>query len=280
MKMIEEFSVSGKYGNDPIKGKVTTYTNNLKKATKKGVKTSIISSWKNIKGRNNTTIYNKELLKKIGAALIIGTVTMTSLTGCQISPSSKTEIVAQETIRVEYTVKPGDSLWRIATLYSNDAQNEIYRISELNNMKDEDILIDGQIIKIDVPITSTYFADEIKNIKQNSEVIEWDAKEYYIYKAFDVPESEIHPDNKNYWVVKDEVFDMLAQAKIAREGLAELEIYNFQDQIAEKKVSINNSYNEAVRITENITGKVFDLKNALEGYNNYLKLDETNTKSK
>ncbi|MDD4706403.1 MAG: LysM peptidoglycan-binding domain-containing protein [Bacilli bacterium] len=273
MKMIEEFNVSGKFGNDPIKGKVTTYTNNIKKAAQNGVKTSIISSWQNIKDKINPKIYNKELIKKVGAALIIGTITMTSLTGCQISPDAKTAVVTQETVRVEYTVKPGESFWKVAAHYSNDVQNEINRICELNNMRVEDNLPIGKVLKLDVPITSKYFANEI-------EQIEWNAKDYFVYQAFDIPESEVHPDNNHFWVVKEEVSKMLVQAKIAQDSLAELEAFNIQDQIDDKKNSIDNIYDEAIRITENTTGKKFDLKTAIDNYNNYIQLEETKIKNK
>ncbi|MDD2409531.1 MAG: LysM domain-containing protein [Bacilli bacterium] len=278
MKMIEEFKVSGEFGNDPIKGKVTTYTNNIKKAAQKGVKTSIISSWKNIKERINTTIYNKELLKKVGTALIVGTITMTSLTGCQINPNAS--IIEQEEksylITIDYTVKPGDNLWNIAGSYSKDIQKEINKICILNNIEIEGPLVEGTILKLEVPNNTNAFNDEIKNI-------EWDATDYFLTKSFIIPESEIHPENLQFDTNKNQVALLIAQTHIKRESLAQMKTYKDQfspEQLKDKIYEIDENYDKGIAIVENTTGTVFNLKIAIEDYNNYTKLNESNIKSK
>ena len=42
MKEIEEFSVNGKYEEEPINGKARVYTSNLRKAKKKDLKTQFL----------------------------------------------------------------------------------------------------------------------------------------------------------------------------------------------------------------------------------------------
>lgn len=275
MKAIEEFNVSGKFGAETINGKVTSYSQNMKNAYNKGIKTSIVSSWENFKNKITTVIYNKHLIKKVGIALVAGTLTIGSLTGCQVAPEAKSinledykpAFEVTYPVRIEYTVKVGDSLWEIAEKYSDDVQNEIYRICILNNIKAEDTLHVGVVLNLEIPNNKTNaFPSEVNEVM-------WNVKDNFISTTFNDLESAIGEEYTGFQSMKDIVIENQRDALKARETLTEMkalkDMYPDTD-IEDKENEINNIYDLIIQKTEELTNKNYNEKEALENYNENL----------
>lgn len=274
MKAIEEFNVSGKFGDEAINGKVTSYSQNMKNALNKGIKTSIISSWINFKDKINVTIFNKHLIKKVGIALIAGTLTIGSLTGCQIKPEAQSinledykPIEIYQTIRIEYTVKVGDSLWEIAEKYSDDVQNEIYRICILNNIKAEDTLHIGTVLNLDIPSNKTdSFKSEVNQVL-------WNVKDHFITTTFNDLESSIGEEYTGFHSIEDMIIEIQREALSTRETLIEMkalkESYN-DEEIETKENDINKLYDQMIQKLEELTNKKYNEDEAIKIYNDFL----------
>ena len=99
MKEIEEFSVNGKYEEEPINGKARVYTSNLRKAKKKGSKNSILTS-------------------KLGAVVIVAGLAMSAIAGYDAMSKTNGQQIEYSVanhenfdVRLHYKLK-GDTLWK------------------------------------------------------------------------------------------------------------------------------------------------------------------------
>ncbi len=268
MKDVEEFSVNGKYDESPIKGKATVYTNNLKKAKRKGSKNSVLKS-------------------KVGAAIIIASLAIGGIVGNDTAYLKQAHHVEYRDpnyenfdVRLDYTVKKGDTLWKIISRYTQDEKikSEVEKIAALNNLEDINAISEGMNLKIDVPIQSTQlFPDEYYEFI-------WASKIMFFKKAFDIPIEKVHPDNKYFWTAKEEVYRIIEDSYIARADLNEMmnqrDVYG-DVRIREQQLLIDLMYEQAITRTESAVGVNYYNTNSMEEYNlERISKENSNTKVK
>jgi len=265
MKEIEEFSVNGKYEEEPINGKARVYTSNLRKAKKKGSKNSILTS-------------------KIGAVVIVASLAISAIAGYDAMPKTNGQQIEYSVanhenfdVRLHYKVKKGDTLWKIVSKFTVDekVKDKVQETAILNNLTDVNNISEGMTLKIDVPIQETQlFPDEYYEFI-------WGAKVRFLKNAFDIPPERVHPENKYFWSVKEEVETIIAEANLAKGDLDKMieqrEIYG-DVRIREMQMTIDLMYEQAINITDLATGVNYYNTNAIEEYN--LERLETEAKAK
>ncbi len=302
MRAIEEFNYKGSIEEEPVSGMVTGYVKNIEKAIPKGLKKSILQNWEIIKNKlenipENVVLYlkkNPDLYRRIIAGSFV-ILMATSFTGCKghfealendqiaIENVMNQEEKPEERATIQYKIKFGDTLEGIVRSYTDsNIQKEINRICSNNGIENASIIFEGQVIKIDVPESAL---ERFGYTASYGEVNEWDAMDYFVSQTFDIPASEINPQNISYWRDKKYVVGYLGEGAPsdidfgnekpllmkAAGAIEDLKImtsdqygfYSDQD-IKNMEAKINGYYNEAIEIAERHTGKKYGKDYILE----------------
>lgn len=300
MRAIEEFNYKSELGNERYSGKTTAYVNNIRNVQSKGLRKSNPQSWSKQKKKasliGNLVLYiskKPDLYRKVVAGsfalLLVG-----SFVGCKINPdaASKEPITIEQTMEqevqeqkatIEYKIQFGDTLEGIVRSYTDlNVQSEINKICRNNGIDNPNYIREGQKIKIDVPESKL---EQFGYSASYGEVNEWDAMEYFITEAFDVPASEVHPQNMVFWRDKKYVVGylgndapedidlgnekpILLKVAIAKDDLSvmlgdQYGFYSDQD-IKNKEAEIYEYLSEGIRIAERNTGKKYGVDYILE----------------
>lgn len=184
--------------------------------------------------------------------------------------------IAEDTQRIEYTLRRGDNLWYIVRSYKltkTEIANEIKHICEINGISDPDKLEEGTTIKLDVPISKlSEFGIEIEkkeeapSVKEKTEYEllddEWESKSQFIYDSWNNAKDSVHPDNLMFQRDYKRMFEsdtneydggIFHKAYSEREKLKEmLEIEGlYKEESIENQINkINDLYNLQFEITE------------------------------
>lgn len=184
--------------------------------------------------------------------------------------------IAEDTQRIEYTLRRGDNLWYIVRSYKltkTEIANEIKHICEINGISDPDKLEEGTTIKLDVPISKlSEFGIEIEkkeeapSVKEKTEYEllddEWESKSQFIYDSWNNAKDSVHPDNLMFQRDYKRMFEsdtneydggIFHKAYGEREKLKEmLEIEGlYKEESIESQINkINDLYNLQFEITE------------------------------
>ena len=184
--------------------------------------------------------------------------------------------IAEDTQRIEYTLRRGDNLWYIVRSYKlskTEIANEIKHICEINGISDPDKLEEGTTIKLDVPISKlSEFGIEIEkkeeapSVKEKTEYEllddEWESKSQFIYDSWNNAKDSVHPDNLMFQRDYKRMFEsdtneydggIFHKAYGEREKLKEmLEIEGlYKEESIENQINkINDLYNLQFEITE------------------------------
>ena len=184
--------------------------------------------------------------------------------------------IAEDTQRIEYTLRRGDNLWYIVRSYKltkTEITNEIKHICEINGISDPDKLEEGTTIKLDVPISKlSEFGVEIEkkeeapSVKEKTEYEllddEWESKSQFIYDSWNNAKDSVHPDNLMFQRDYKRMFEsdtneydggIFHKAYSEREKLKEmLEIEGlYKEESIENQINkINDLYNLQFEITE------------------------------
>lgn len=184
--------------------------------------------------------------------------------------------IAEDTQRIEYTLRRGDNLWYIVRTYKltkTEIANEIKHICEINGISDPDKLEEGTTIKLDVPISKlSEFGIEIEkkeeapSVKEKTEYEllddEWESKSQFIYDSWNNAKDSVHPDNLMFQRDYKRMFEsdtneydggIFHKAYSEREKLKEmLEIEGlYKEESIENQINkINDLYNLQFEITE------------------------------
>lgn len=315
MKAIENMEVHGNVEEESVNGVVTLFTSNMKKVQNK-VALSILEGFKAIQKKFGTIqIYNKDLTlalsKKIVAGALVGTM-IVSMTGCSlgnkkeeapIADVSIAEVEEEETERITYEVKLGDSLWSIASIYmpENKIPGEIKKICKLNDIESKSILRDGTTLKLDIPVS--HLADfgytddpmvEVQSKEPFDSIFpadsvyygideEWQNKESYVMNSWDeinkdVSDAQFEEQKMFFERERKAVFEgdgsnpgYLLNIALKKDTLETIlndttGLYN-ENTINKLVNEINSLYDEAINATE----KYSSLK-----YNDYLNQNNQN----
>lgn len=184
--------------------------------------------------------------------------------------------IAEDTQRIEYTLRRGDNLWYIVRSYKltkTEIANEIKHICEINGISDPDKLEEGTTIKLDVPISKlSEFGikaeqkEEAPSVKEKTEYEllddEWESKSQFIYDSWNNAKDSVHPDNLMFQRDYKRMFEsdtneydggIFHKAYSEREKLKEmLEIEGlYKEESIESQINkINDLYNLQFEITE------------------------------
>lgn len=184
--------------------------------------------------------------------------------------------IAEDTQRIEYTLRRGDNLWYIVRSYKltkTEIANEIKHICEINGISDPDKLEEGTTIKLDVPISKlSEFGIEIEkkeeapSVKEKTEYEllddEWESKSQFIYDSWNNAKDSVHPDNLMFQRDYKRMFEsdtneydggIFHKAYSEREKLKEmLEIEGlYKEESIENQINkINDLYNLQFELTE------------------------------
>lgn len=184
--------------------------------------------------------------------------------------------IAEDTQRIEYTLRRGDNLWYIVRSYKlskTEIANEIKHICEINGISDPDKLEECTTIKLDVPISKlSEFGIEIEkkeeapSVKEKTEYEllddEWESKSQFIYDSWNNAKDSVHPDNLMFQRDYKRMFEsdtneydggIFHKAYSEREKLKEmLEIEGlYKEESIESQINkINDLYNLQFEITE------------------------------
>lgn len=179
----------------------------------------------------------------------------------------------EETERINYTLKKGDTLWSLAKTYQTneaDITSEINHICEINGITNPDNLKEGDTIKLDVPLSKiTYFGlqeKEAPSVKEKNEYEllddEWESQSQFIYDSWNNAKDSVHPDNLMFQRDYKRMFEsdtneydggIFHKAYGEREKLKEmLEIDGLykEESIKSQINKINDLYNLQFEITE------------------------------
>lgn len=193
--------------------------------------------------------------------------------------------IAEDTQRIEYTLRRGDNLWYIVRSYKltkTEIANEIKHICEINGISDPDKLEEGTTIKLDVPISKlSEFGIEIEkkeeapSVKEKTEYEllddEWESKSQFIYDSWNNAKDSVHPDNLMFQRDYKRMFEsdtneydggIFHKAYSEREKLKEmLEIEGLykEESIENQNNKINDLYNLQFEITEVNLGSNYNM---------------------
>lgn len=179
----------------------------------------------------------------------------------------------EETERINYTLKKGDTLWSLVKTYQTneaDITSEINHICEINGITNPDNLKEGDTIKLDVPLSKlTYFGlqeKEAPSVKEKNEYEllddEWESKSQFIYDSWNNAKENVSPQNIMFQTDYKRMFEsdsaeydggLFHKAYGEREKLKEmLEIDGLykEESIKSQINKINDLYNLQFEITE------------------------------
>lgn len=193
--------------------------------------------------------------------------------------------IAEDTQRIEYTLRRGDNLWYIVRSYKltkTEIANEIKHICEINGISDPDKLEEGTTIKLDVPISKlSEFGIEIEkkeeapSVKEKTEYEllddEWESKSQFIYDSWNNAKDSVHPDNLMFQRDYKRMFEsdtneydggIFHKSYGEREKLKEmLEIEGlYKEESIENQINkINDLYNLQFELTEVNLGSNYNM---------------------
>lgn len=199
--------------------------------------------------------------------------------------------IAEDTQRIEYTLRRGDNLWYIVRSYKltkTEIANEIKHICEINGISDPDKLEEDTTIKLDVPISKlSEFGIEIEkkeeapSVKEKTEYEllddEWESKSQFIYDSWNNAKDSVHPDNLMFQRDYKRMFEsdtneydggIFHKAYSEREKLKEmLEIEGlYKEESIENQINkINDLYNLQFEITEVNLGSNYNMDSYTKG---------------
>ena len=172
MRTIEEFKVTGTFNDEQVNGKLTGYTNNIKKSIPLGLKTAVLKTFEQAKEKIsnlNTNIENyinkKPQLRKNLATGAFVVVMAASFTGCSMKqpqaitdlsnykPAFEQVLEKEQTAEIEYTINYGDTLSGLVSKYTTDITNEVNQVCKINNISDPNRIQKGAEIILHVPIS-------------------------------------------------------------------------------------------------------------------------------
>ncbi len=292
MKAIEEYKLTGTIANENVNGKVTSYTNNIKKFKPLGLKVAVIKSFEKLDEKildsvTNIVNYAKnhpELTKKVVTGTLI-LVMATSFTGCSIVPDAQTKAevnineiveITEPTGEIKYFIKSGDTLESIVHRYLDKGiQNEINKICIENNISNPDKIYSGQELILHIPVSKL---ENFGFTYTLGEVNEYAVMDHFVYSAFNVDPNDVHPQNVMFWrdreyVIGDtntsphEIHQIGNEKPIlvkAASAIYDLEImtgdqlgFYKEEDIKNKEYEILSYYKEAIEIAERNTGKKY-----------------------
>lgn len=275
MRQIEEFTVPN--------GKGTAYIKNIKSIP--SVDLRIAEPRKNIKetqSKDKITFYSPKLIK-IASLIIAGTITITSLSGCnmvskeQIKEPINTETVAIESViptkRISYKLGFGENLWYVAAKCydsASDQANMIDKIVRDNNIANKNYIPENTQIYIDVPY------DHLSNFGYTVSCVEpsaWEQEEHFITEAWS--NTQAASNNNMYERDRQMVFEgtennpgyliSIASLKDKLDELTEeLKFFNGENKETEQNITeitseINHLYQLALELTEQNTYKKYGM---------------------
>jgi hypothetical protein len=283
MKTIEEYEVNAKDDNS-FNGHVTLYSKNFKNIDESDL-TSVIfhDDFDQLKKRQNAKItsLNRKKLVPIISLLLIGTITIGSLTGCQVSKKqeiakSSYPIESQQpedpTKNLTVTIDTYHNLWNIAALcYDNasDQQKMVVEIAKDNDIKDPNKVDIDKVVTINVPYS------HLHNFGFNVNLVEptkWEQEEHFITEAwsnFDIPDNDLvskrnrqdvfegTDNNPGYLISIASLKDDLDALEQEKNFYGNQNLSNVNSSIDDKKSQIDALYKEAITLTENTTGKKY-----------------------
>lgn len=199
--------------------------------------------------------------------------------------------IAEDTQRIEYTLRRGDNLWYIVRSYKltkTEIANEIKHICEINGISDPDKLEEGTTIKLDVPISKlSEFGikaeqkEEAPSVKEKTEYEllddEWESKSQFIYDSWNNAKDSVHPDNLMFQRDYKRMFEsdtneydggIFHKAYGEREKLKEmLEIEGlYKEESIENQINkINDLYNLQFELTEVNLGSNYNMDSYTKG---------------
>ena len=199
--------------------------------------------------------------------------------------------IAEDTQRIEYTLRRGDNLWYIVRSYKltkTEIANEIKHICEINGISDPDKLEEGTTIKLDVPISKlSEFGikaeqkEEAPSVKEKTEYEllddEWESKSQFIYDSWNNAKDSVHPDNLMFQRDYKRMFEsdtneydggIFHKAYSEREKLKEmLEIEGlYKEESIENQINkINDLYNLQFELTEVNLGSNYNMDSYTKG---------------
>ena len=179
----------------------------------------------------------------------------------------------EETERINYTLKKGDTLWSLVKTYQTneaDITSEINHICEINGITNPDNIKEGDTIKLDVPLSKlTYFGlqeKEAPSVKEKNEYEllddEWESQSQFIYDSWNNAKENVSPQNIMFQTDYKRMFEsdtneydggIFHKAYGEREKLKEmLEIDGLykEESIKSQINKINDLYNLQFEITE------------------------------
>lgn len=202
--------------------------------------------------------------------------------------SKDDKAVVEETQRIEYKLRRGDTLWLIAKIYrltDTEIANEIAHICEINGISNPDELDENGVIKLDVPVSKlSRFGvekEEAPSVKEKNkyELLddEWESKSQFIYDSWNNAKENVHPDNLMFQRDYTRLFEsetaendggIFHLAYAEREKLKEmLEIDGlYQEESIEKQINkINELYAEQFELTEMNLGTNYNMESYTKG---------------
>ena len=179
----------------------------------------------------------------------------------------------EETERINYTLKKGDTLWSLVKTYQTneaDITSEINHICEINSITNPDNLKEGDTIKLDVPLSKiTYFGlqeKEAPSVKEKNEYEllddEWESQSQFIYDSWNNAKDSVHPDNlmfqRDYKIMFESdtneydggIFHKTYGEREKLKEMLEIEGLYKEERIKSQINKINDLYNLQFEITE------------------------------
>lgn len=225
-----------------------------------------------INGLKENSILNANTIIKLD-------VPVSKLINFGIVDEEKTSLSSEETQRISYTVKSGDTLWFVAKLYCSseiDIKKEVEHICEVNGLSNADNLKEGDILLLDVPVSKVSVFGKVEvapSVKQKDEYEllddEWESKSQFIYDSWTKAKEHVNPQNYMFQRDYEYMFETYSSsndgglfhiAYSEREKLKEMldikELYS-EDSIKNKIALINDLYNQQFEVTERNLGKNF-----------------------
>lgn len=196
--------------------------------------------------------------------------------------------VTEETQRINYKLRRGDTLWLIAKIYrltDTEIANEVNHICKINGISNPDELSENDTIKLDVPVSmlsrfgiEKSDAPSVKE-KNKYELLddEWESKSQFIYDSWNKAKENVHPDNLMFGRDYTRMFEsendeydggIFHQAYAEREKLKEmLEIEGLykEESIQNQINKINELYAIQFELTEINLGTNYNMEAYTKG---------------
>lgn len=233
-----------------------------------------------INGLKENSVLNANTIIKLD-------VPVSKLINFGIIDEEKTTSPSEQTQRISYTVKSGDTLWLVAQLYCSneiDIKNEVEHICEINGLSSEVKLKEGDTLLLDVPVSKLSDFGEVEvapSVKPKDEYEllddEWESKSQFIYDSWTKAKEHVHPQNYMFQRDYEYMFETYSSsndgglfhiAYAEREKLKEMldikELYS-EESIKNKIALINDLYNQQFEITERNLGKNYSESAYIKG---------------